>query len=210
MREVSVFFIVSDSIQFFSSLYVTLCFEVPCPVIHNFSSLSIPVSQSPLNPSPWVFFYQLIRITAQAFPTGKTPKVCNYYSDKITQDSKLHVMLQVAHTPHPGCLTHPSVCAHTLSGFWLQFSCSLLLWLFATPWTAKCQASLSITSSEFTQTHVHGVGDAIQPSHPLSSPSPPALNLSPASGSFQMSQFFASGCQNIGVSASASVLPMNI
>ena len=31
---------------------------------------------------------------------------------------------------------------------------------------------------EFTQTHVHGVGDAIQPSHPLSSPSPPALNTS--------------------------------
>ena len=30
---------------------------------------------------------------------------------------------------------------------------------------------------EFTQTHVHRVGDAIQPSHPLSSPSPPALNL---------------------------------
>ena len=30
---------------------------------------------------------------------------------------------------------------------------------------------------EFTQTHVHWVGDAIQPSHPLSSPSPPALNL---------------------------------
>ena len=31
---------------------------------------------------------------------------------------------------------------------------------------------------ELTQTHVHLVGDAIQPSHPLSSPSPPALNLS--------------------------------
>ena len=31
---------------------------------------------------------------------------------------------------------------------------------------------------EFTQTHVHWVGDAIQPSHPLSSPSPPAFNLS--------------------------------
>ena len=31
---------------------------------------------------------------------------------------------------------------------------------------------------EFTQTHVHRVGDAIQPSHPLSSPSPPVLNLS--------------------------------
>ena len=31
---------------------------------------------------------------------------------------------------------------------------------------------------EFTQTHVHRVGEAIEPSHPLSSPSPPALNLS--------------------------------
>ena len=62
---------------------------------------------------------------------------------------------------------------------------------------------------EFTQTHVHRVGDAIQPSHPLSSPSPPFFNL-PASGSFPMSQLFASGGQNIGVSASASVLPMNI
>ena len=35
---------------------------------------------------------------------------------------------------------------------------------------------------EFTQTHVHWVGDAIQPSHPLSSPSPPALNLSQHQG----------------------------
>ena len=35
---------------------------------------------------------------------------------------------------------------------------------------------------EFTQTHVHLVGDAIQPSHPLSSPSPPALNLSQHQG----------------------------
>ena len=31
---------------------------------------------------------------------------------------------------------------------------------------------------ELTQTHVHSVGDAIQPSHPLSSPSPPTFNLS--------------------------------
>ena len=39
--------------------------------------------------------------------------------------------------------------------------------------------------AEFTQTHVHWVGDAIQPSHPLSSPSPPALNLSQHQGLFQ-------------------------
>ena len=38
---------------------------------------------------------------------------------------------------------------------------------------------------EFTQTHVHQVGDAIQPSHPLSSPSPPALSLSQHQGLLQ-------------------------
>ena len=38
---------------------------------------------------------------------------------------------------------------------------------------------------EFTQTHVHQVSDAIQPSHPLSSPSPPAPNLSQHQGLFQ-------------------------
>ena len=61
---------------------------------------------------------------------------------------------------------------------------------------------------EFTQTHVHRVGDAIQPSHPLSSPFPPASNPSQHQ-SFPISQFFAWGGQNIGVSASTSVLPMN-
>ena len=43
---------------------------------------------------------------------------------------------------------------------------------------------------EFTQTQVHRVGDAIQPSHPLSSPSPPAPNPSQHQ-SFPMSQLFA-------------------
>ena len=38
---------------------------------------------------------------------------------------------------------------------------------------------------EFTQTHVHRVSDAIQPSHPLSSPSPPALNVSQNQGLFK-------------------------
>ena len=62
---------------------------------------------------------------------------------------------------------------------------------------------------ESTQTHVLWVGDAIQPPHPLSSPSPPRLRFFPAPGSFQMSQFFASGGQSIGTSDSASILPMN-
>ena len=62
---------------------------------------------------------------------------------------------------------------------------------------------------EFTQTRVHWVGDAVQPSHPVV-PFSSRLQSFPASGSFQMCQFFASGGQSIGVSASTSILPMNI
>ena len=58
--------------------------------------------------------------------------------------------------------------------------------LFVTPWTAARQASLSITKlQELFQTHVHRVSDAIQPSYPLSSPSPPAFNLSQHQGLFK-------------------------
>ena len=60
-----------------------------------------------------------------------------------------------------------------------------------------------------TQAHVHWVGDTIQPSHPVI-PFSSHLQSFPESGFFQMSQLFASGGQSIGVSASASVLPMNI
>ena len=63
---------------------------------------------------------------------------------------------------------------------------------------------------EFTQAPVCWVGDAIQPSHPLSSPSPSCSQSFPASGYFQMSQLFKSGGQSFGVSASISVLPMII
>ena len=62
---------------------------------------------------------------------------------------------------------------------------------------------------ESTQTHVHRVGDAIQPSHPLVFPFSSCPQSFPASGSLQMSQLFASGGQSIGVSASTLVLPMN-
>ena len=63
---------------------------------------------------------------------------------------------------------------------------------------------------ELPQTHVHRFSDAIQPSHPLLSPSPSCLQSFPASGSFPMNQLFTSGGQSIGASSSASVLPMNI
>ena len=62
--------------------------------------------------------------------------------------------------------------------------------------------------TEFTQTHVHWVGDdpTVSSSVVPFSSHPQSL---PASGSFQMSQLFASGGQSIGVSASPSGLPMN-
>ena len=63
---------------------------------------------------------------------------------------------------------------------------------------------------ELAQTHVHRVGDGTQPSHPLSSPSPPAFSLSQHQGVFPMSQFFESGSQSIGALVLASVLPINI
>ena len=62
---------------------------------------------------------------------------------------------------------------------------------------------------EHAQTHVHQVGDVIQPSHPLSSPTP-RLQSFPASGSFLKIWLFTSGGQSIGASVSASVPPMRI
>ena len=59
-------------------------------------------------------------------------------------------------------------------------------WLFATPWIAARQASLSIANSQSSlRLNVRRVSDAIQPSHPLSSPSPPAPNPSQHQSLFQ-------------------------
>ena len=60
---------------------------------------------------------------------------------------------------------------------------------------------------EFTQTHLHRVSDAIQPSHPLLSPSPPAFNLSQHQGLFQWVSFTSCG-QSIG-SFSFNISPSN-
>ena len=60
------------------------------------------------------------------------------------------------------------------------------VWLFVTPWIAACQALLSITKSRSSlKLMSNWVGDAIQPSHPLLSPSPPAPNPSQHQSLFQ-------------------------
>ena len=82
--------------------------------------------------------------------------------------------------------------------------------IFATPFTAACQAFLSITNSR-SLLKLMSI-ESVIPST-ISSPVVPfssCLQTFPASGSFPMSQFFTSGGQSIGVSASASVLPVNI
>ena len=84
------------------------------------------------------------------------------------------------------------------------------VWLFVTPWTAACQASLSITNSQ-SPPNPMSIELVLTFNH-LILCCPLLLHLQsfPASGSFTMSWFFASGDQSIRVSSSASVLPMNI
>ena len=81
--------------------------------------------------------------------------------------------------------------------------------LFGTPWTAVHQASLSITNSR-SLLKLMSI-ELVMPSNHLIL-CPPLLlpSIFPSIRSFPMSQFFSSGGQSIGVSASASVLPMNI
>ena len=85
----------------------------------------------------------------------------------------------------------------------LVFSCSVVSDFLLTPWTAACQASLSLLklmSIELMMTSSH-----LTSVTPFSS----CLQSFPALESFPASQLFTSGGQSIGVSASASVLPMN-
>ena len=80
----------------------------------------------------------------------------------------------------------------------------------ATPWTAACQASLSITNP-WSLLKLMSIESLLPSNHLiLCRPLPLHPQSFPASGSFPMSQFFSSAGQSIGVSASASVLPMNI
>ena len=90
-----------------------------------------------------------------------------------------------------------------MEGASVQFSCSVMS--DATPWTAACQATPGACSNSCPLSRWW---------HPIISssvvPFSSCLQSFPASGFFQMIQFFASGGQSIGVSASASVLPMTI
>ena len=93
------------------------------------------------------------------------------------------------------------------SSVWQLLNC---VRLFVTPWTVAHQASPSITNSQsllrFMSVELVMPSNHLILCHILSS----CLQSFPESGSFPVSQFFASGSQSIGASASASVLPLSI
>ena len=111
----------------------------------------------------------------------------------------------------PRCKHHFPQCEvpiHPLEGGVSQFSCSVVSCLTLCDPIDCSTPGFPVHHQlpQLAQTHVHWVGDAMQPSHPLLSPSFSCLQSFPVSRSFQMSQQFTSVGQIIGASASASVL----
>ena len=132
--------------------------------------------------------------------------------------NETHVILQ-----HPCFLHDPTNVCNLISGSSATSKPKLYIWKFLVQFSSVTKLCPTVCHPmdcstpgipvhhqlpELAQTHVHQVGDDIQPSLPLLSPTPPAFNL-PASGPFPMSHIFASEGQSIGVSASPSVLPVN-
>ena len=91
----------------------------------------------------------------------------------------------------------------------VQFSSVTQSYQLATPWTEGTPGfPVHHQLAELTHIHVHRVGDAIQPSHPLLSPSLPAFNLSQNQGLFQSWPFTSDG-QSSGASASVGNIANN-
>ena len=153
-------------------------------------------------------------ITGSLYCTPETNSINQLYSDKNLKRKERGI-----EGDEKGLQMFPNAVRQwgtsvLVSGFVLLvlFSSVQLLscvWLFETPWTTARQASLSITNSQ-SLLKLMSI-ESVMPSNHLTLCHPLLLlpSIFPASGSFQISQFFASGDQSIGVSASTSVLSMN-
>ena len=106
-------------------------------------------------------------------------------------------------------LTFTRVCCYNCSILFSSVQLLSHVWLFTTPWTAAHQASLSITNSR-SLLKLMSIKSVMPSNHLIVIPFFACLQSLPTSGSFLTSQFFTLGGQSIGVSISASVLPMNI
>ena len=119
----------------------------------------------------------------------------------------MHILLPLCSCPRPTCLFEILTCPSHWNSKVNMSKMKVLIW--SSPQNSYFKPQFSSVQSlshvwlcnpmdssmsglpvhhqlpEFTQTHVHWVGDAIQPSHPLLSPSPPTFNLSQHQGLFQ-------------------------
>ena len=154
-------------------------------------------------------FSVLFSSVTQSCPTLCNPMDCSTpgfpVHHQLPQLAQTHVgdVIQPSHSlviPFPSCLQSFSA---SRSFQWLSFTHIYILFLnilFHYGFSSVTQSCPTLCNPmdcsppglpvhrqlpEFTQTHVHWVSDAIQPSHPLSSPSPPALNLSQHQGLFK-------------------------
>ena len=118
---------------------------------------------------------------AQLYPTLYNPMNCSPLGSSVHGIFQARILKWVA-IPFSGKTSWPKEQTKTLHS--VQFSC---VQLFATPWTTARQQGFPVHHQllRLAQIPVNWIGDAFQPSHPLSSPSPPALNLAQHQGLFQ-------------------------
>ena len=196
--------------QFLSVLFLTLLWRIfalhlrqgPGTSLGSVSALALHLA------------FHMVPLSIQWRSMGKSWWVRKTYSvDEVARISDyntcpLRTMASVlkvfVHSPKP----YPWWSFPLQTSPWAINSVQLLscVQLFATLWTAAFQAWLSITNS-CSLLKLMSI-ESVMPSSGI--PFPSCLQSFPASGSFPISQFFASGGQSIGVSPPASVLPMNI
>ena len=167
--------------------------KTPCYV----TSLLIKPNISPMVPSSWLCILPVHLVWH--------PRVLKYSMATVLPGNHTWMDGIISQTPFSFFSHHPALLRVSGSGGVQLLSC---IQLFATPWTAACQAPLSFTISQ-SLLRFMSIESVMLPNclifcHPLLL-LPQSI---PASGYFPMSQLFASGGQSIG--ASASVLPVNI
>ena len=161
-------------------------------LLYSFLNVSYIKLQCPHSTKTWFQFSTHWTSSPSPIPSQVMQRSWAVYSDQKIQEIPLRLEITSSHQGFSS----------------VQFSRSVVLTLWDPMNCSTPGLLVHHQLPESTQTHVHQVGDAIQPSHPVV-PFSSCLQSFPASGSFQMSQLFSWGGQRIGVSASASVLPMN-
>ena len=112
---------------------------------------------------------------------------------------------------NPGIKLCIKICNRVHNGFGItvQFSQSVMSYSLRPHGLQHARLPCPSPVLELTQTHVHWVGDAIQPSHPLLSSSPPAFNLFQHQGLFKWVSYSHQVAKVLEFQLQHSVLPMN-